>query len=182
METTKNANSVPMLTISASASSGMKPASSITTAVVPRVTPYRVTIGTTAVVMLLAGFIPLDALAEMVSIGTLFAFFVVSIAVIVLRRTKPKMKRPFRTPSVPLLPIVSAVFCVGLMTNLALETWLRFLVWLVVGLAIYLFYGRTHSRSRPGARGGDSLDWSSLAQPGSKPRPSRRGKPIGRPA
>ena len=61
-------------------------------------TPYRVTIGTTAVVMLLAGFIPLDALAEMVSIGTLFAFFVVSIAVIVLRRTKPKMKRPVPRP------------------------------------------------------------------------------------
>src|SRR6478735_3490150 len=109
-------------------------------------TPYRVTIGTTAVVMLLAGFIPLDALAEMVSIGTLFAFFVVSIAVIVLRRTKPKMKRPFRTPSVPILPIVSAVLCVGLMSNLALETWLRFLVWLVLGLAIYFFYGRSHSR------------------------------------
>ena len=67
-------------------------------------TPYRVTIGTTAVVMLLAGFVPLDALAEMVSIGTLFAFFVVSIAVIVLRRTRPRMKRPFRTPQVPLLP------------------------------------------------------------------------------
>ena len=109
-------------------------------------TPYRVTIGTTAVVMLLAGFVPLDALAEMVSIGTLFAFFVVSVAVIVLRRTRPKMKRPFRVPQVPLLPIVSAVFCVGLMTNLALETWLRFLVWLVVGLVIYGFYGRKHSR------------------------------------
>lgn len=109
-------------------------------------TPYRVTIGTTAVVMLLAGFVPLDALAEMVSIGTLFAFFVVSVAVVVLRRTRPKMKRPFRVPQVPLLPIVSAVFCVGLMTNLALETWLRFLVWLVIGLAIYFFYGRSHSR------------------------------------
>jgi APA family basic amino acid/polyamine antiporter len=109
-------------------------------------TPYRVTIGTTAVVMLLAGFVPLDALAEMVSIGTLFAFFVVSVAVIVLRRTRPKMKRPFRVPQVPLLPIVSAVFCVGLMTNLALETWLRFLVWLVLGLVIYFFYGRSHSR------------------------------------
>jgi len=109
-------------------------------------TPYRVTIGTTAVVMLLAGFVPLDALAEMVSIGTLFAFFVVSVAVIVLRRTKPKMKRPFRVPQVPILPVLSAVFCVGLMTNLALETWLRFLVWLVLGLAIYFFYGRSHSR------------------------------------
>jgi APA family basic amino acid/polyamine antiporter len=109
-------------------------------------TPYRVTIGTTAVVMLLAGLVPLDALAEMVSIGTLFAFFVVSIAVIVLRRTRPKMTRPFRVPQVPVLPILSAVFCVGLMTNLALETWLRFLVWLVLGLAIYFFYGRSHSR------------------------------------
>jgi basic amino acid/polyamine antiporter, APA family len=109
-------------------------------------TPYRVTIGTTAVVMLLAGFVPLDALAEMVSIGTLFAFFVVSIAVIVLRRTRPRMKRPFRVPQVPVLPMLSAVFCVGLMTNLALETWLRFLVWLVLGLAIYFFYGRSHSR------------------------------------
>ena len=109
-------------------------------------TPYRVTIGTTAVVMLLAGFVPLDALAEMVSIGTLFTFFVVSIAVIVLRRTTPKMKRPFRVPQVPILPILSAVLCVGLMTNLALETWLRFLVWLVLGLAIYFFYGRSHSR------------------------------------
>jgi APA family basic amino acid/polyamine antiporter len=109
-------------------------------------TPYRVTLGTTAVVMLLAGFIPLDALAEMVSIGTLFAFFVVSVAVVVLRRTKPRMKRPFRTPSVPLLPIVSALCCVGLMTNLAMETWLRFLVWLLVGLVVYGFYGRKHSK------------------------------------
>jgi basic amino acid/polyamine antiporter, APA family len=108
-------------------------------------TPYRVTIGTTAVVMLMAGFVPLNALAEMVSIGTLFAFFVVSLAVVILRRTKPAMRRPFRTPQVPLLPITSAVLCVGLMSNLALETWLRFLVWLVIGLAIYWFYGRSHS-------------------------------------
>ncbi len=115
-------------------------------------TPYRVTIGTTAVVMLLAGFVPLDALAEMVSIGTLFAFFVVSIAVVVLRRTRPRMKRPFRTPQVPLLPVVSAVLCVGLMTNLALETWLRFLIWLVIGLVVYWFYGRTHSRLETQAR------------------------------
>ena len=67
----------------------------------------------------------------MVSIGTLFAFLVVAIAVIVLRRTKPKMERPFRTPSVPWLPIASAVTCVALMASLAVETWLRFLVWLV---------------------------------------------------
>ena len=108
-------------------------------------TPVRVTAATTAVVALLGAFVPLATLAEMVSIGTLFAFFVVSLAVAILRRTKPKMTRPFRTPQVPLLPIVSALLCLGLMANLAMETWLRFLVWLVLGLAIYIFYGRHHS-------------------------------------
>ena len=115
-------------------------------------TPYRITLGTTAFVMVLAAFVPLDALAEMVSIGTLFAFFVVSLAVVILRRTRPRMARPFRTPQVPLLPIVSALCCIGLMSNLALATWLRFLVWLVIGLGIYWFYGRTHSRLEEKAR------------------------------
>jgi len=115
-------------------------------------TPYRITLGTTAFVMVLAAFVPLDALAEMVSIGTLFAFFVVSLAVVILRRTRPRMARPFRTPQVPLLPIVSALCCIGLMSNLALATWLRFLVWLVIGLGIYWFYGRTHSRLEVKAR------------------------------
>lgn len=113
-------------------------------------TPLRITIATTAVVCLLGAFIPLTALAEMVSIGTLFAFLVVSIAVAVLRRTKPKMKRPFRTPLVPWLPIISGVLCLALMASLAVETWLRFLVWLALGLAIYWFYGRKHSNLAPG--------------------------------
>ena len=69
----------------------------------------------------------------------------VSIAAAVLRRTEPRMGRPFRTPQVPLLPIVSALLCLGLMSSLAVETWLRFLVWLVVGLAVYFFCGRHHS-------------------------------------
>ena len=115
-------------------------------------TPYRITIITTAVVVLLGAFVPLSALAEMVSIGTLFAFLVVSIAVPVLRRTQPDMKRPFRVPWSPVLPIISAVCCAALMLNLAIETWLRFVVWLVIGLGIYLFYGRKHSnlvRGRP---------------------------------
>jgi APA family basic amino acid/polyamine antiporter len=113
-------------------------------------TPLRITAATTGVVCLLAAFVPLDTLAEMVSIGTLFAFLVVSIAVAVLRRTKPRMKRPFRTPAVPLLPILSGLSCLALMASLAVETWIRFLVWLVIGLLIYFFYGRTHSRLAPG--------------------------------
>ncbi len=108
-------------------------------------TPLRLTVGATLVVAALAAFVPLAALAEMVSIGTLFAFFIVSVAVLVLRRTKPSLERPFRTPWVPLLPVVSAVLCVGLMSNLAVETWLRFLVWLVIGLGVYWFYGRRHA-------------------------------------
>ena len=113
-------------------------------------TPLRITLATTAAVCLLGAFVPLATLAEMVSIGTLFAFLVVAIAVVVLRRTKPKMERPFRTPSVPWLPAASALSCLALMASLAVETWLRFLVWLALGLVIYFFYGRTHSRLAPG--------------------------------
>ena len=113
-------------------------------------TPARLTMGTTVVVAVIAALVPIDTLAEMVSIGTLFAFLVVAIAVVVLRRTKPRMDRPFRTPQVPWLPIISAVTCVALMASLATETWLRFLVWLALGMLVYVFYGRTHSRLAPG--------------------------------
>lgn len=109
-------------------------------------TPVLMTALTVAVVALLAAFVPLRELAEMVSIGTLFAFLVVSIAVPVLRARRPDMRRPFRTPLNPVLPIASGVCCVLLMSNLAVETWLRFLVWLALGLVIYLGYSRRHAR------------------------------------
>ncbi|WP_406831561.1 amino acid permease [Pedococcus sp. KACC 23699] len=109
-------------------------------------TPYRITMGTIVMVALLAALIPLKDLADLVSIGTLFAFVVVSIAVPILRRTRPDMKRPFRVPFNPLIPVLSALACLYLMTNLSLETWLRFLIWMVVGLAIYLVYGRRNAR------------------------------------
>lgn len=115
-------------------------------------TPFRITMVTTAAVCVMAAFVPLATLAEMVSIGTLFAFVVVAIAVIVLRRTKPKMRRPFRTPAIPWLPIISALACVALMASLATETWLRFLVWMALGLLVYFFYGRKHSRLATGGR------------------------------
>ena len=109
-------------------------------------TPVLMTSLTVAVVAVLAAFVPLSELAEMVSIGTLFAFLVVSIAVPVLRSKRPDMQRPFRTPLSPVLPIVSAVCCIGLMSNLAVETWLRFLIWLAIGLAVYFLYSRRHAR------------------------------------
>ena len=109
-------------------------------------TPYRITAATIVLVAALAGFVPLSALADLVSIGTLFAFIVVSIAVPVLRRTKPDMKRPFRVPFSPVIPILSALACLYLMTNLSVETWVRFLIWMVLGLAVYFFYGRRNAR------------------------------------
>ncbi|PWW21422.1 amino acid/polyamine/organocation transporter (APC superfamily) [Geodermatophilus normandii] len=109
-------------------------------------TPYKITIGTGIFVALLAGFLPLGTLAELVNIGTLFAFVLVSVGVIVLRRTRPDLHRSFRVPLVPLLPIVSALACLYLMLNLPADTWVRFAVWMALGVAIYYLYGRRHSR------------------------------------
>jgi APA family basic amino acid/polyamine antiporter len=109
-------------------------------------TPYRITIAVGVVVALLAGFIPLSALAELVNIGTLFAFIVVSSGVVILRRTRPDLERSFRTPLVPLVPILSVLACLWLMLNLPLETWLRFVVWMLIGFVVYFAYSRSHSR------------------------------------
>jgi APA family basic amino acid/polyamine antiporter len=107
-------------------------------------TPYKITIATGVFVAVLAGFVPLDELSKLVSIGTLFAFVVVSAGVIVLRRTRPD--RAFRVPLVPLIPALSIAACVWLMVNLSVETWLRFLVWMLLGVVLYFVYGRRHSR------------------------------------
>jgi APA family basic amino acid/polyamine antiporter len=116
-------------------------------AVSPRFgTPAGLTVGITVVVMAVAGFVSLSTLADLVSIGTLFAFVLVSIAVPVLRRTKPEMRRPFRVPWSPALPVVSALACLYLMLNLSIATWIRFAVWLVIGLVIYGTYGHRHAR------------------------------------
>jgi len=109
-------------------------------------TPYRITIGVGVVVAVMAAFIPLEALAELVNIGTLFAFIVVSAGVIILRRTRPDLERPFRVPAVPLVPILASLGCLYLMLNLPVETWLRFAVWMVIGFLVYFAYSRSHSR------------------------------------
>jgi APA family basic amino acid/polyamine antiporter len=117
-------------------------------------TPSVITLVTVALVAVLAALVPLDKLAEMVSIGTLFAFTVVSLAVPILRRTRPDLRRPFRTPLSPVLPVVSAGLCVALMANLAIDTWIRFLVWLAIGFVVYFGYGARTSRETRGVEAG----------------------------
>ena len=108
-------------------------------------TPWKSTILTGLFVAAMAGFIPLSILAEMTSIGTLFAFVIVCGAVIVMRKTNPQANRPFRAPLVPLIPILGIATCLLLMFSLPYENWVRLIVWLVVGLLIYFLYGRRHS-------------------------------------
>ena len=111
-------------------------------------TPVRMTLAYAAVVLVLAAFVPLSTLADLVSIGTLFAFVLVSLAVPLLRRTRPDLPRKFRVPGSPVLPIISAIACLYLMLNLSVETWLRFLAWMILGLVFYFSYGYRHSRMR----------------------------------
>ncbi len=108
-------------------------------------TPVRLTILVGALVAVAASVFPMSKLEEMVNVGTLFAFVLVSAGVIVLRRTRPDLHRAFRAPGVPLLPIAAILACGWLMLNLTALTWIRFVVWMAVGLVIYLLYGRRHS-------------------------------------
>ncbi|MGS2643910.1 amino acid permease [Streptosporangium sp. LJ11] len=109
-------------------------------------TPYLITIMMGVVVAALAGLVPLSTIAELVNIGTLFAFVVVSTAVVILRRARPDLPRSFRTPLVPLVPILSVLACLYLMLNLPVETWLRFVAWMLLGVLLYFGYGYRHSR------------------------------------
>ncbi|RNE62475.1 amino acid permease [Cryobacterium tepidiphilum] len=110
-----------------------------------RHTPVRIQIICGAVVALIAGLTDVGILEEMINIGTLSAFVLVSVGVVVLRRTRPELKRSFQVPWSPFIPILSAVLCFWLMLNLTTLTWVRFLVWLVVGFILYFSYGRRHS-------------------------------------
>ena len=109
-------------------------------------TPVRVIIICGIIMALIAGFVPLGELAELVNIGTLAAFVLVCLGVIVLRITKPTLLRPFRTPLSPLFPVLGMLSCGALMAFLPSITWLRFLVWLVIGLIVYFTYSINHSK------------------------------------
>jgi APA family basic amino acid/polyamine antiporter len=109
-------------------------------------TPHVMTLVTGAIVTLAAGFTPIDVLGELVSIGTLFAFVIVSIGVIVLRRTRPDLRRPFRVPLSPWLPAASALVSLLLMASLPSDTWIRLIVWMAIGLVLYFAYGWRRSK------------------------------------
>ena len=111
----------------------------------PHGTPVRITILVGVLVAIAASVFPMGKLEEMVNIGTLFAFVLVSAGVIVLRRSRPDLQRGFRVPWVPLLPIAAILACLWLMLNLTGLTWIRFLIWMAIGVVVYFLYGRRHS-------------------------------------
>jgi APA family basic amino acid/polyamine antiporter len=108
-------------------------------------TPHKITIITMVVVAAMAGFVPLSTLAELVNIGTLFAFMLVSAGVLYLRSAEPERERPFRTPLVPVVPVLAILGCLYLAVTLPAATWVRFVVWMVLGLLVYVLYARRAS-------------------------------------
>jgi APA family basic amino acid/polyamine antiporter len=119
-------------------------------------TPYITTIWTGIVVGGVAMLTDIGSLSDLTNIGTLFAFILVCLGVLVLRRTHSTRPRPFRVPLVPLFPILGVIMCFALMFSLPLETWVRFVVWLGIGLVIYFLYGVGHSRLQRGIDTGET--------------------------
>jgi APA family basic amino acid/polyamine antiporter len=117
-------------------------------------TPYLSTIFTGIAVGVATGLLPLQLLGQLVNIGTLLAFVLVCAGVLILRRTRPDLDRPFKTPLVPLVPILGIICCLGLMLTLPGDTWLRLLVWLAIGFLIYFGYSRRHSVLQRELKGG----------------------------
>ncbi|RZK90556.1 MAG: amino acid permease [Pedobacter sp.] len=113
-------------------------------------TPWKSNIMLCVFIGLFAAFVPMNVVGEMTSIGTLLAFLMVCVGILILRKTDPDAKRPFRVPFVPLIPILGILVCLVMMAFLPWETWLRLGVWLVIGLAIYFWYGKKHSKLNSG--------------------------------
>jgi APA family basic amino acid/polyamine antiporter len=110
--------------------------------------PYITTIIVGTGCAVFAGIFPINILGKMVSIGTLLAFTIVCIGIIVLRKKRPDLPRPFRTPLVPLVPFLGAIVCFSQMISLPFDTWMRLIIWMAIGLIIYFVYGWQHSKIR----------------------------------
>jgi len=113
-------------------------------------TPWKSNIMLCIFIGLFAAFVPMNVVGEMTSIGTLLAFLMVCVGILILRKTDPDAKRPFKVPFVPLIPILGILVCLVMMAFLPWETWLRLGIWLVIGLAIYFWYGKKNSKLKSG--------------------------------
>jgi len=113
-------------------------------------TPYKSNLFFAVFVSLFAAFVPVKVVGEMVSIGTLFAFVLVCLGVMVMRKSDPNTPRPFRAPWVPFVPVAGIVICLAMMVSLPGATWIRLAVWMAIGLFIYFFYSKKHSLIRNG--------------------------------
>jgi APA family basic amino acid/polyamine antiporter len=109
-------------------------------------TPYRPTLIIGVLTALVAGFLPIAEVALLVNIGVLSAYIIVCASIILLRRRNPEIERPFRAPLMPLTPLISIVFSAVLIASLPTTTWVRFAIWMAIGLIVYFAYSRRHSR------------------------------------
>lgn len=115
-------------------------------------TPYKSNIVLCGFISLFAAFVPMRVVGEMTSIGTLLAFLMVCIGILILRKTDPKAERPFKVPLVPLIPVLGILTCLAMMVFMPADTWIRLIVWLAIGLAIYFLYGKKNSKLRKSAK------------------------------